>query len=172
MPLPFFYCTVLTKPHMGVVVMVGTPCGVWAMGAMWLSQIMLVSGNDHPKLASGQKGKTWSPMGVCYGLWVGCQIHCNNVVISCNWAVAPTANRQVLNGGGCYASKAPDNECGQLQCIGEKRTRLNSQVVGSQSGDVHRANGATNNIDTHAKKPKCMNCCGAVPEGNPMGVGC
>ena len=132
---------------------------------------MLVSGNDHPKLASGQKGKTWSPMGVCYGLWVGCQIHCHNVVISCSWAVAPTANRQVLNGGGCYASKAPDNECGQLQCIGEKRTRLNSQVVGSQSGDVHRANGATNNIDTHAKKPKCMNCCGLCQRGIPLGWG-
>ena len=74
-------------------------------------------------------------------------------------------------GGGCYASKAPDNECGQLQCIGEKRTRLNSQVVGSQSGDVHRANGATNNIDTHAKKPKCMNCCGMCQRGIPLGWG-
>ena len=63
-----FYCNVLTKHHMGVVVMVGTPCGVWAMGAMWMTQIMLVSGNDHPKLASGQKGITWSPMGCV--LWV------------------------------------------------------------------------------------------------------
>ena len=38
-------------------------------------------------------------------------------------AVAPTANRQVLNGGGCYASKGPDNECGQLQCIGGRENK-------------------------------------------------
>ena len=42
-------------------------------------------------------------------------------------------------------------------------------MVGSQSGDVHRANGATNNIDTHAKKPKCMNCCGLCHRGIPLG---
>ena len=53
--------------------------------------------------------------------------------------------------------------------MGEKRTRLNSQVVGSQSGDVHRANGATNNIDTHAKKPKCMHCWGLCHRGIPLG---
>ena len=107
MPLPFLLHCIDQAPYGGVVVMVGTPCGVWAMGAMWLSQIMLVSGNDHPKLASGQKGKTWSPMGVCYGLWVGCQIHCNNVVISCNWAVAPTANRQVLTEGWLLCQQGP-----------------------------------------------------------------
>ena len=43
-----------------------------------------------------------------------------SVVIG-QWPQLP--NRQVLNGGGCYASKGPDNEFGQLQCIGEIKSK-------------------------------------------------
>ena len=88
----------------------GPTIGVCAMGAMWLTQLVFVSVSGQPKLAKGPEGYNMVPHNavcVCYGLWVGCPINCNKVVTSCKLAMAPTANRQVLNGGGFYASMGP-----------------------------------------------------------------